>query len=68
MAHRFNGSRYAARFSRLVDKLGFEGVMLKQDRGGAADTIMEDRKHLDRNPVPVSRDDVVRLLAEVDGA
>ena len=67
VAHRFNGSRYAARFSRLVDRLGFEGVRLRQDRGGAADTIMEDRKHLDRNPVPVSRDDVVRLLGEVDG-
>ena len=65
VAHRHNKSAFYERFKECVEKLGFGGLDLKADVGAAADVVMADRGHLDPNPVPVTRDDVVRCLEDI---
>ena len=65
-AHKFNNSIFYQRFKNLVEKLNFEQINISQNLDEAADTIMSDRKHLDNNPIPVSKNDVVNLLREIN--
>lgn len=65
-AHRFNGSQYLERFSKLVKFLGFERIVLKQDMNNAAELILADKKHLDHNPLPVSKQDIMSLLEQIN--
>ena len=65
-AHRFNNSKFYHRFSNLVKKLNFSKINLKQNLGEAADLILTDRKHLDNNPKQVNKQDIIRLLEEIN--
>jgi malonic semialdehyde reductase len=65
VAHRFNKSIYYERFKRICQKLKFEPLKLKQPIDQAADVIMPDRGHLDNNPIPVTKPDVIKCLDEV---
>lgn len=65
VAHKFNKSKFYERFKEVVEKLGFEKLDLKQDVSEAADVVMTDKGHLDPNPIPVSKDDVVKLLEDI---
>jgi malonic semialdehyde reductase len=65
VAHRFNNSIYYKRFKKICKKLNFEPLALKQGFEEAADVIMPDRGHLDNNPIPVSREDIVQCLDEI---
>ena len=38
---------------------------LKADVSEAADTVMTDRGHLDPNPIPISKQDVVKCLEDI---
>lgn len=62
IAHKFNHSKFYTRFLNLVKKLNFEKINLNQDLDAAADIILTDRKHLDNNPKPVSKKDIISLL------
>lgn len=66
VAHKFNKSIFYERFKECVEKLGFEKMTLKSDINEAADTIMTDRGHLDPNPLPVTRDDVIQCLDDIN--
>jgi succinate semialdehyde reductase len=65
VAHRFNKSIYYERFKRICQKLKFEPLKLKQSFDDAADVIMTDRGHLDNNPIPVTRQDIIKCLDEI---
>ena len=65
-AHAFNNSRFYHRFSNIVKKLNFSKINLKQNYNEAADLILTDRKHLDNNPKPVSKQDVISLLEKIN--
>ena len=65
IAHKFNHSQFYNRFKNLVDKLNFEPIYLKQNLEDAADLILLDRKHLDFNPIFVSRENIIDLLKEI---
>jgi len=65
IAHKFNHSQFYNRFKNLVDKLNFEPIDLKQNLEDAADLILLDRKHLDFNPIFVSRENIIDLLKEI---
>jgi malonic semialdehyde reductase len=65
VAHKFNKSIYYERFKKICKKLNFEPLKLKQGFEDAADVIMPDRGHLDNNPIPVSREDIVQCLDEI---
>ncbi len=66
VAHKFNHSQYYERFSKLVKYLDFEQITLKQNLDAAAKLILTDRKHLDHNPKPVSKSDVIFLLETIN--
>ena len=57
VAHKFNESEFYEKFKKIVEKLNFEPIFLKQKIDEAADTIMTDKKHLDNN---------INLLEEIE--
>ncbi len=65
VAHRHNKSEFYGRFKECVEKLGFDRLDLKADVSEAADVVMTDRGHLDPNPVPISKEDVVQCLEDI---
>jgi malonic semialdehyde reductase len=65
IAHSFNRSTYYERFKRICQKLKFEPLTLKQPLDNAADVIMPDRGHLDNNPIPVTKEDIISCLDQI---
>lgn len=65
VAHKFNESQFYERFKECMAKLGFERMDLKADVSKAADDIMTDRGHLDPNPRPVTKEDVMQCLNDI---
>ncbi|OLC34324.1 MAG: alcohol dehydrogenase [Thaumarchaeota archaeon 13_1_40CM_4_38_7] len=68
IAHRFNKSIFYEKFKQVIEKLKFDRLTLKAPIDQAADIVMTDRGHLDPNPIPVTKEDVMHLLQDiVDG-
>ena len=65
VAHKFNKSIFYEKFKQIVEKLGFDKLDLKADVSEAADTVMTDRGHLDPNPIPVTKQDVIKCLEDI---
>jgi len=65
VAHKFNKSIFYEKFKQVIEKLGFEKLELKADVSVAADTVMTDRGHLDPNPIPISKEDVMKCLEDI---
>ncbi len=65
VAHKHNKSVFYDRFKEAMDKLGFDKLDLKADVSEAADVVMTDRGHLDPNPIPISKDDIVKCLEDI---
>ena len=68
VAHEFNNSIFYNRFYKIVKKLNFKEIFLKQDISEAAELILTDRKHLDNNPRPILKNDIVFLLKKINDA
>ena len=66
LSHEFNNSQFYHRFKNLVNKLNFEPIHLTQNLEDAAEIILSDRKHLDYNPHPVSKNDIINLLKKIN--
>jgi len=62
VSHRFNSSIFSQRFQNLIKKLHFENIQLKSNLKDASELILNDRKHLDNNPKPVMKEDIITLL------
>ena len=62
LAHKFNGSIFYDRFLQLVKELKFAPISLDSDLDEAAELILTDSKHLDNNPKPVTKKDIILLL------
>lgn len=65
VAHKFNKSIFYERFKEIVEKLGFDKLDLKTPVEEAAATVMTDKGHLDPNPIPVTKDDVIKCLNDI---
>ena len=65
LAHKFNKSIFYNRFLQLVKELKFAPISLKTDLDEASDLILTDRKHLDNNPKPVNKTDIISLLEQI---
>ncbi len=65
VAHKFNKSIFYERFKEIVKKLGFEKLDLKTPVDVAAETVMTDRGHLDPNPIPVTKADIIKCLNDI---
>tara|TARA_B100001765_G_scaffold87168_1_gene53380 strand:- start:134 stop:775 length:642 start_codon:yes stop_codon:yes gene_type:complete len=66
LAHRFNHSIFYERFLKIIKKLNFPPIKLKQDLNNAAELILLDRKHLDSNPHHVTKNDLIDLLKSIN--
>ena len=66
VAHEFNNSIFYDRFYKIVKKLNFEKIFLKQDLAEATELIFTDRKHLDNNPQQISKNNIVSLLKKIN--
>ena len=65
VAHRFNKSIFYEKFKEVIEKLKFDKLPLKAPFDQAADVVMTDRGHLDPNPIPVTKEDVITLLQDI---
>ena len=65
VAHKHNKSIFYDRFKEIIEKMGFDKLELKADVDQAADVVMTDKGHLDPNPIPISKEDVVRCLNDI---
>ena len=65
VAHKHNKSIFYEQFKEVIEKLGFDKMDLKADVSDAADTVMTDRGHLDPNPIPISKEDVIKCLEDI---
>ena len=65
VAHKHNKSIFYEQFKEVIEKLGFDKMDLKADVSEAADTVMTDRGHLDPNPIPISKEDVIKCLEDI---
>ena len=65
VAHKFNKSIFYERFKEVVKKLGFEKLALKAPVDVAAETVLTDRGHLDPNPIPVTKEDIMKCLNDI---
>ena len=65
-AHFFNNSIFYSRFKNLVKKLDFKPIFLKQDFGMASEIILKDKKHLNNNPIPVGKKNIIELLIKIN--
>jgi len=65
VAHKFNKSIFYERFKEIVKKLGFEKLALKTPVDVAAETVLTDRGHLDPNPIPVTKEDIMKCLNDI---
>lgn len=65
VAHKHNKSVFYDRFKEAMEKLGFDRLDLKADVSEAADVVMTDKGHLDPNPIPISKADVVKCLEDI---
>ena len=66
VSHKFNNSIFYDRFKKLVKKMNFDKVFLKQYLDEASKTILLDKKHLDNNPKNISQKDIILLLKKIN--
>jgi succinate semialdehyde reductase len=65
VAHKFNKSIFYEQFKEVIEKLKFDRLPLKAPLDQAADVVMTDRGHLDPNPLPVTKQDVIQCLKDI---
>lgn len=65
VAHKHNKSIFYDRFKEIIEKMGFDKLDLKADVDQAADVVMTDKGHLDPNPIPISKEDVVKCHNDI---
>ena len=66
VAHKFNNSVFYKRFENIVKKLSFKKISLNLDLNTASELILEDKKHLDNNPIPITKNEIINLLKEIN--
>ena len=62
----FEYRKYSSRFENLVNNLKFDKISLKQNVSDAADLILNDHKHIDNNPRPVKKEDIIKILENIN--
>ena len=50
----------------LKKKLKFKKISLNLDVNLASELILEDKKHLDNNPIPITKNEIINLLKEIE--
>ena len=50
----------------LLLKLGFDKMKLKAPVDEASNVVMTDKGHLNPNPIPISKEDVIKCLNDIN--
>ena len=66
VAHKFNNSVFYKRFENIVKKLSFKKISLNLELNAASELILEDKKHLDNNPILITKNEIIDLLKEIN--
>ena len=66
VAHKFNNSVFYKRFENIVKKLSFKKISLNLDLNTASELILEDKKHLDNNPILITKNEIIDLLKKIN--
>ena len=66
VAHKFNKSIFYDRFKEAIEKLGFDKLKLKAPVDEAADVVMTDSGHLDPNPIPITKENIIQCLYDIN--
>ena len=66
IAHEFNKSKFYERFLAIIKKLEFPEIILKQNLEEASERILTDKKHLDNNPINITKKDIIQLLKKIN--
>ena len=66
IAHTHNNSIFYEKYKQVIEKLGFDKMELKAPVDEAADVVMTDKGHLDPNPIPISKEDVIKCLNAIN--
>jgi len=66
IAHTHNNSIFYEKFKQVIEKLGFDKMQLKAPVDEAAAVVMTDKGHLDPNPIPISKEDVIKCLNAIN--
>ena len=66
IAHKHNKSIFYEKFKEVIEKLGFDKLQLKAPVDEAADVVMTDKGHLNPNPIPISKEDVIKCLNDIN--
>jgi len=66
VAHKFNKSIFYDRFKEAIEKLGFDKLKLKAPVDEASDVVMTDKGHLDPNPIPITKENVIQCLNDIN--
>ena len=66
VAHKFNNSIFYKRFQSIVKKLNFKKISLNLDLNLASELILNDKKHLDNNPIPITKNEIINLLKKIN--
>ncbi len=66
ISHKFNNSKFFKRYYSLIQKLNFKKIHLNENFDLASETIYGDRKHLDNNPILVSKSNISNLLQQIE--
>ena len=51
---------------KLLKKLVFDKMKLKAPVDEAANVVMTDKGHLNPNPIPISKEDVIKCLNDIN--
>tara|TARA_A100001037_G_scaffold204316_1_gene182766 strand:+ start:1621 stop:2559 length:939 start_codon:yes stop_codon:yes gene_type:complete len=65
-AHNFNNSIFYERFKKIIHFLDIEKISLNENFDEASEIILNDRKHLDNNPKPVTKENIIELLKSIE--
>jgi malonic semialdehyde reductase len=66
IAHKFNKSKFYDRFKKIVEKLEFSSIKISVSIEESSELILTDRKHLDNNPIPITKEDLMNMLKEIN--
>ncbi len=65
-AHKFNSSIFETRFKHIVETLEFKKIHLKQNLSDASELILQDHKHIDNNPVSITKEQIQKILEAIN--
>jgi len=59
-------SIFYEKLKEVIEKIGFDKKKLKAPVDEAADVVMPDKGHHNPNPIPITKEDVIKCLNDIN--